>query len=207
MNEHLEDEMSQHRRLSSKDWSQMKTVACFLAISSVLIPFTCGAQTPVAAHVASVPSAKILAIGRFNARPTPEQLQILSFRWYATGKIDQWFSPQDGNGVVLILNLSSVDEAHAMLDFRPSRTATIADLRTDPGRSARPLDAALASAGEACEMMLCPRRSHSLGAVQVSKKGELCPLRLSQSNVCRSSQINRLNQSLLQSGVELDTPI
>jgi hypothetical protein len=97
----------------------MKTVACFVAISSVLIPFTCGAQTPVAAQVASVPSAKILAIGRFNARPTPEQLQILSLRWYATGKIDQWFSPQDGNGVLLILNLSSVDEAHAMLDSGP----------------------------------------------------------------------------------------
>jgi hypothetical protein len=92
----------------------MKTVACFLSVC-IFSAFACQAQMPAASQVPSVPVGKILAIGRFNARPTPEQLKILSLRWYVTGKIEQWFSPQDGNGVVLILNLSSVEEANAML--------------------------------------------------------------------------------------------
>ena len=99
----------------------MKTVACFLSLCILLSAFACEAQTPAASPLPSVPVAKILAIGRFNARPTPEQLKILSLRWYVTGKIEQWFSPQDGNGVVLILNLSSVAEAHAMLAGPPGQ--------------------------------------------------------------------------------------
>ena len=61
----------------------------------------------------------MLAIGKFTARPTPEQLKILSLRWYVTGKIGQWFSPLDGNGVILLLNLAAVDEARAMLEAGP----------------------------------------------------------------------------------------
>ena len=97
----------------------MRIVSLFRALCLVVILFTCEAQEPVAA-VPSAPAVKILAIGRFNTRPTPEQLKILSLRWYVTGKIDQWFSPQDGNGVVLILNLSSIEAAHAMLATGPS---------------------------------------------------------------------------------------
>src|SRR5229473_3146599 len=93
----------------------MKTAARFLSLCILLTPFACEAQTPAASQLPSVPVAKILAIGRFNAPPTPEQLKILSLRWHVTGKIEQWFSPQDGNGVILILNLSSVEEANAML--------------------------------------------------------------------------------------------
>ncbi len=82
-------------------------------------PFTCEAQPPEASPVPAVHATKILAIGRFNAPPTPEQLKMFSLRVYVAGKIDQWFSPQDGNGLVLILNLSSVEEASAMLDAGP----------------------------------------------------------------------------------------
>ena len=94
----------------------MKIVVGFLTLSFLLIPFASEAQDPVSFKSPSVPIGKILAIGRFNARPTPEELKILSLRWYVTGKIDQWFSPKDGNGVVLILNLSSIKEARSMLD-------------------------------------------------------------------------------------------
>ena len=86
----------------------MKTVASILTLCFLLIPFTSEAQEP--------PTGKVLAIGRFNRRPTPEELKILSLRWYVTGKIDQWFSPKDGNGVVLVLNLSSIEEARSMLE-------------------------------------------------------------------------------------------
>lgn len=92
----------------------MKIAPLFLAFCALV--FGSASEAQDSGGSAPVPqSAKILAIGRFNARPTPEQLQILSLRWYSTGKIDQWFSPRDGNGVVLILNLSSVREADALL--------------------------------------------------------------------------------------------
>jgi hypothetical protein len=84
----------------------MKTAASFLTLCFLLIPLASDAQEPIASHSPSPPTGKILAIGRHNARPTPEELKILSLRWYVTGKIDQWFSPKDGNGVVLVLNLS-----------------------------------------------------------------------------------------------------
>jgi hypothetical protein len=94
----------------------MKTVASFLTLCFLLMPLTSKAQAPVRHHSASRPTGKILAIGRFNRRPTPEELKIFSLRWYVTGKIDQWFSPKDGNGVVLVLNLSSNEEARSMLE-------------------------------------------------------------------------------------------
>ena len=94
----------------------MKIVASFITLYFLLIPFASEAQEQVASHSPTVPTGKILAIGRFNARPTPEELKILSLRWYVTGKIDEWFSPKDGNGVVLVLNLSSIKEARSMLD-------------------------------------------------------------------------------------------
>lgn len=98
----------------------MKTIGSFFALCFLLIPFASSAREPAAAHPSSVPPAKVLAIGRFTARPTPEQLKILSLRWYVTGKIDQWFSPLDGDGVILLLNLASVDEARAMLEAGPA---------------------------------------------------------------------------------------
>ena len=97
----------------------MKTVVHFFTFCFLLIPFTCEAQMPVTSPPPSASNARVLAIGTFVAPPTPEQLQILSLRLYLTGKIDQWYSPQDGHGVVWILNFSSVEEARAMLEALP----------------------------------------------------------------------------------------
>ena len=38
---------------------------------------------------------------------------------YLGGKIDQWYSLREGNGVVFILNMSSVEEAHDLLEKLP----------------------------------------------------------------------------------------
>ena len=73
-----------------------------------------------------VPTTKILAIGKFNAPPTLEQFKLLAsrevpdtVRLYLAGKIGQWYSLQQGNGVVFILNMSSVERAHAVLEKLP----------------------------------------------------------------------------------------
>ena len=38
---------------------------------------------------------------------------------YLNGKIDQWYVKQDGTGVVFILNVTSPEEARAMLEALP----------------------------------------------------------------------------------------
>jgi hypothetical protein len=103
----------------------MKTVIRLITMCLALVPFVGHAQKP-ASPLPVVPTTKILAIGKFNAPPTPEQFKLLAtrevpetVRLYLAGKIDQWYSLQEGYGVVFILNVSSVEEAHTMLDALP----------------------------------------------------------------------------------------
>jgi hypothetical protein len=73
-----------------------------------------------------LPTMKILALGRFVATPTPEQLKTIfpkevpdTFRLYLAGKIEQMWARQDQKGPVFLLNLTSVQEAHALLEALP----------------------------------------------------------------------------------------
>ncbi len=104
----------------------MKTITRFIAFCLVLMPIVSKAQQPAASPLPPVPTTRILAIGKFNARPTPEQFKLLAskevpdtLRLYLAGKIDQWYSLQEGNGVVFIFNSSSVPETRAMLEKLP----------------------------------------------------------------------------------------
>jgi hypothetical protein len=104
----------------------MKTLARIIALSLLLIPVAMEAQMPKSSPLPPTPTNRILAIGRFNAPPTPEQFKLLSsrevpdtLRLYLAGKIDQWYSIQNDNGVVFIINASSVEEAHTMLEALP----------------------------------------------------------------------------------------
>ena len=83
------------------------------------------AQTP-ADPLLSVPTTKVLAIGSLDAPLTAEQRKgIMSHevpdtvKLYLSGKIDQWYVRKDGKGVVFLLNLSSVEEAKALLNQLP----------------------------------------------------------------------------------------
>jgi hypothetical protein len=74
----------------------------------------------------SVPTTKVLAIGSLDGPITEEQRKgIMSHevpdtvKLYLAGKIDQWYVRKDGKGVVFLLNVSSTDEAKAMLDQLP----------------------------------------------------------------------------------------
>lgn len=73
-----------------------------------------------------VPTSKILAIGTVAAPLTPEQRNTImtrevpaTARLYLAGKIDQWYVRQDHKGVVFLLNLDSIYEAHEMLEQLP----------------------------------------------------------------------------------------
>lgn len=129
----------------------MKTLAPWSTLCLLLVTLTARAQTPVPSPLTSVPTTKILAIGRLNGPPTPEVLKLLAsrevpdtVRLYMAGKIDQWYSLQNGNGVVFILNLSSLEEAHSMLEALPLGQAKLMTFELIPIGPLRPLALLLA---------------------------------------------------------------
>jgi hypothetical protein len=86
---------------------------------------TAPAKAPVASGL-DVPTTKILAIGSFTAKATPNVWKPFlpaearaTTELYLDGKIDQWFLMQDHSGVVFILNVTDPAEAHALLDKLP----------------------------------------------------------------------------------------
>jgi hypothetical protein len=117
----------------------MKMLSHIMALSFLLAPFTGEGQTSGTSPLPPVPTTKILAIGRLNAPPTPEQFKLLAsqevpdtLRLYLAGKIDQWYSLRQGNGVVFILNVSSVEEAHDLLEKLPLGRAKIINFELIP---------------------------------------------------------------------------
>ena len=73
-----------------------------------------------------VPTTKILAIGQFTKPPTPEQVKKIfpkevpaTLRLYLAGKIDQWWIRQTQTGPVFLLNVTSLEEARALIEKLP----------------------------------------------------------------------------------------
>lgn len=117
----------------------MMTLARTIALSLLLIPAALEAQMPQPTPLPPTPTNKILAIGRLNTPPTPEALKILSshevpdtLRLYLAGKIDQWYSIKNDNGVVFILNVTSVEEAHTILEALPLGQAKLMTFQLIP---------------------------------------------------------------------------
>ena len=73
-----------------------------------------------------LPTSKILALGRFTSPPTPEQLKTIfprevpeTLRLYLNGNIEQWWARQDQKGPVFLMNVTSAEEAHSILEKLP----------------------------------------------------------------------------------------
>jgi hypothetical protein len=101
-------------------WLGILAILTFAACLTTLAQSDQGPPTP------SVPTTKILAIGSVTSPLTPDQRKTImprevpdTVKLYLDGKIDQWYVRQDGKGVVFILNVTSVDEAHALLEKLP----------------------------------------------------------------------------------------
>jgi hypothetical protein len=74
----------------------------------------------------NIPTTKVLAIGTLSSPMTDEMRKgIMSHevpdtvKLYLSGKIDQWYVRKDGKGVVFILNVTSTEEAHDLLEKLP----------------------------------------------------------------------------------------
>jgi hypothetical protein len=82
------------------------------------------AKTPVDL---STPTTKILAIGRWTAKGMiledriPVMLREVpaTVELYLTGKIEQWYVKPDISGVVFIMNITSPEGAHRLLEKLP----------------------------------------------------------------------------------------
>jgi len=75
---------------------------------------------------AVVPTTKILVIGQFTKAPTPEQIREIfpkevpaTLRLYLAGKIDQFWIRQTQTGPVFLLNVTSLEEARALMEKLP----------------------------------------------------------------------------------------
>jgi hypothetical protein len=98
-------------------------------LALALFASTHGAQVQAqnaTASLPSVPTTKILAVGTLAApltedvrKGTMPQEVADTVRLYLGGKIDQWYLRKDGKGVVFLLNLTSVEEAHTLLEGLP----------------------------------------------------------------------------------------
>ena len=101
----------------------------------------------------STPTTKILAIGTIN--PGVEREKVFAMlpeevretaNLYLDGKIDQWYSQQNGKGVVFILNVTDPAAAHEMLEKLPLGQAHLMSFELIPIGPLNPLRQLLAPA-------------------------------------------------------------
>ena len=106
--------------------------AALSLVTVVATSFSLMSQQPTTGPVASarpfpvLPTSKILAIGHFTSPPTREQVNTIfphevpdTLQLYLDGKIEQMWARGDQNGPVFLMNVTSIAEAHAILEKLP----------------------------------------------------------------------------------------
>ena len=114
--------------------------AGLIALLALVAPAPVWAQPPAAAAALTpVPTTKILAIGRRTGTWTPETRRMImpnevrrTVDLYLAGKIDQWYVKQDQTGVVFILNVTDLKEAHDLLANLPLGQAGMMEFELIP---------------------------------------------------------------------------
>lgn len=117
-------------------------LAALVALLAVTAPTVTEADAQTGAPPASgieVPTTKLLAIGSFTSKGTPERrLPLLpaevrdTVRLYLAGKIDQWYLKQDRSGVVFMMNVTDPGEAQALLGRFPFGQAGLMEFQLIP---------------------------------------------------------------------------
>lgn len=95
----------------------------------------------------SVPTTKILAIGRVTAKGSGDQRKEVmphevreTVRLHLEGHIDQWFTQTEASGVVFILDMVDLAAAHAMLSKLPLGSAGMMEFELIPLGPLKPLN-------------------------------------------------------------------
>jgi hypothetical protein len=114
------------------------TAAMVIGLSAQLAGHASAAEGSSASLLA-VPTTKLLAIGTFTAKGTPQQWKPIlpaevrdTVRFYLDGKIDQWFLKQDQSGVVFLMNVTDPNEARGLLAKLPLGQAGLMEFELVP---------------------------------------------------------------------------
>jgi hypothetical protein len=115
-------------------------------LETLLLP--CAAKSQGAPALPAVPTTKVIAIGSVSSTPAPgmatanimPQEVSDTVRLYLAGKIDQWYVRKDTRGVVFLMNVTSVEEAHALLEKLPLGVAGIMKFELIPVGPLSPLN-------------------------------------------------------------------
>jgi hypothetical protein len=104
-------------------------------------------NSQLAPVLSPTPTTHILAIGMFPSDPTPEQFMTIrplevpaTVRLYLAGKISQWFTRKDRKGVVFLMNVTTVEEAHQLLEQLPFGVAGLMKFDLIPVGPLAPLE-------------------------------------------------------------------
>ena len=104
------------------------------------------------------PTTRILAIGRLTSGTTRDKITPVmqqevreTVRLYLAGKLDQWFVRRDQGGVVFLLNVSTVAEAHALLEKHPLGEGKLMEFDLIPLGPLSPLGLLLGETGGAAK--------------------------------------------------------
>ena len=100
------------------------------------------------------PTTRVLAIGHMSSASTRDKVMPVmqqevrdTVRLYLAGKVDQWFVRRDQNGVVFLLNVSTVAEAHELLEKLPLGQAKLMEFDLIPLGPLTPLGLLLPEKG------------------------------------------------------------
>jgi hypothetical protein len=87
----------------------------------------------------TVPTTKILAVGRWTSKAKPLGVRSLlaaevadTVRLYLDGVIDQWYIKQDDSGVVFLLNITDTGKAQVFLEKLPLGQAGFMEFQLTP---------------------------------------------------------------------------
>jgi hypothetical protein len=123
--------------------ARLAIVGGFLLALAAIEPTASIAQSaeplPPPSSGLDVPTTKILAIGSFTAKGTPDRWKALlpaevrdTVRLYLAGKIDQWYLKQDHSGVVFMMNVTDPREALDLLGKFPFGQAGLMEFQLIP---------------------------------------------------------------------------
>ena len=135
---------------------------CWLKGVGRVLLFSGGMAMPCVAQSASpiglqaVPTTKVLAIGHITSGATGAALRPVmpsevreTVKLYLAGKIDQWYVRKDTNGVVFLMNVTTVEEAHGLLEELPLGVAKLMEFDLIPVGPLSPLAMLLGQPGAA----------------------------------------------------------
>jgi len=128
----------------------MSTPARLVQLLLLCVCVPAAALAQAAPATPTVPTAKILAIGHIVAAQAGNRQSIMpsevreTVKLYLAGKIDQWYVRKDQPGVVFLMNVPTVKEAHDLLEALPLGKAGIMEFDLIPIGPLSPLQYLLA---------------------------------------------------------------